>query len=129
MYGHVSYQVMQLCCGSLNKYVTFITSGVCIGNYYIVNLQVLKECELEYLQEEFDGYVKQKIITTILDLQGKSSQMSQLTKGSGETPVPPQVCTFFLHVLHALEGASPQRVRLQNQYCMCLVIHVNSCKG
>ena len=115
---------MQLCCGLLNKYVTFITSGACIGNYYIVNLQVLNECELEYLQEEFDGYVKQKILTTILDLQGNSSQMSQLTKGPGETPVPPQVRTFLLHVLHALEGASPQRVRLQNQYCISVWLYI-----
>ena len=82
------------------------------------------ELLLEYLQEEFDGYVKQKIITIILDLQGNSSQMSQLTKGPGETPVPPPVHTFFLHVLHALDGAIPQRVRLQNQYCISVWLYM-----
>ena len=72
----------------------------------------MKEAGLQYLKDEYDDYVKEKIAHTILEFQGgvTKSEGAQLKSNAKQEDVPSQVHAFLTHCLKKLEGCSSQRV-------------------
>lgn len=67
---------------------------------------------MAYLQDEFDTYIQEKIIKTILEFQrGVSAKAGDETKHEQAPDTPREVDIFMNHILEKLEGCPPHKVR------------------
>ena len=67
---------------------------------------------MAYLQHEFDTYIHEKIITTILEFQrGVSAKAGDDTEHEQAPDTPCEVDIFMNHILEKQEGWPPHKVR------------------
>ena len=69
-------------------------------------LQIMKEADLQCLQDEYDDYIEHKIISTICCHQGREENAEDGSKQM----LPREVSTFIVHCLGKLKSCSKERV-------------------